>query len=46
MKTWLVTTWTMFRALKDEYKRRVRENRKTLIRGSILDEENHPSYRK
>jgi hypothetical protein len=46
MKTWLVTTWTMICALKDEYKRRVRENRKTLIEGSVLDPENHPSYKR
>lgn len=44
--TTLTTLYKMVGTTKEEFRRRAAENRKILIRGSVLDPDNHPSYNK
>lgn len=43
--TYLTTAYKMVDTTKEEFKRRAAENHKILIRGSVLDPDNHPSYK-
>lgn len=44
--TTVTTVYKMVSTTKEEFKRRAAENRKILIRGSVLDPDNHLSYNK